>query len=54
MRIKLPRGRSLEGPMLSGFETERDRLDGIMANRPGGRPPAQASKSQKTAEAADR
>lgn len=51
MRIKLPRGRSLDGPMLAGFETERDRLDGIMANRPGGRPPAQVSRSQKTAEA---
>ena len=54
MRIKLPRGRSLEGPMMAGFETERDRLDGIMANRPGGRPPAQASKSQKTAEIGER
>ena len=54
MRIKLPRGRSLEGPMMAGFETERDRLDGIMANRPGGRPPAQASKSQKTAEVGER
>jgi murein DD-endopeptidase MepM/ murein hydrolase activator NlpD len=54
MRIKLPRGRSLDGPLLASFEAERDRLDGIMANRPGGRPPAQASKSQKTAEASDR
>ncbi len=54
MRIKLPRGRSLDGTLLASFETERDRLDGIMANRPGGRPPAQASKSQKTAEAGDR
>ena len=25
MRVKLPRGRSLEGPMLTGFEKERDR-----------------------------
>jgi murein DD-endopeptidase MepM/ murein hydrolase activator NlpD len=33
MRIKLPRGRSLEGPMLTGFEKERDRLDAMMANR---------------------
>ena len=27
MRIKLPRGRALEGPMLATFEKERDRLD---------------------------
>ena len=33
MRIKLPRGRSLDGPMLAGFEKERDRLDGMMNNR---------------------
>jgi murein DD-endopeptidase MepM/ murein hydrolase activator NlpD len=35
MRIKLPRGRSLEGPILAGFEKERDRLDGMMNNRGG-------------------
>jgi murein DD-endopeptidase MepM/ murein hydrolase activator NlpD len=33
MRIKLPRGRSLEGPLLTGFERERDRLDGMMSGR---------------------
>ena len=33
MRIKLPRGRSLDGPMLTGFEKERDRLDAMMNNR---------------------
>jgi murein DD-endopeptidase MepM/ murein hydrolase activator NlpD len=33
MRIKLPRGRSLEGPMMNGFEKERDRLDAMMSNR---------------------
>ena len=33
MRIKLPRGRVLEGPVLAGFEHERDRLDGMMAQR---------------------
>ena len=33
MRIKLPRGRSLEGTMLSGFEKERDRLDVMMTGR---------------------
>jgi hypothetical protein len=36
MRVKLPRGRSLEGTMLGGFEKERDRLDGMMNNRGGG------------------
>ena len=35
MRIKLPRGRSLEGPLLSSFEKERDRLDAMMSNRGG-------------------
>ena len=35
MRIKLPRGRSLEGPMMASFEKERDRLDGMMSNRNG-------------------
>lgn len=33
MRIKLPRGRSLEGGMLTAFEKERDRLDTQMNNR---------------------
>ena len=33
MRIKLPRGRSLDGPILAGFEKERDRLDGMMTGR---------------------
>jgi murein DD-endopeptidase MepM/ murein hydrolase activator NlpD len=33
MRIKLPRGRSLEGPMMGAFEKERDRLDAQMSNR---------------------
>ena len=36
MRIKLPRGRSLEGPMMAGFEKERDRLDAMMIGRGGG------------------
>jgi murein DD-endopeptidase MepM/ murein hydrolase activator NlpD len=34
MRIKLPRGRELRGPMLAAFEQERARLDGIMARKP--------------------
>jgi murein DD-endopeptidase MepM/ murein hydrolase activator NlpD len=36
MRIKLPRGRSLDGPLMASFEKERDRLDAMMANRNGG------------------
>jgi murein DD-endopeptidase MepM/ murein hydrolase activator NlpD len=34
MRIKLPRGRVLEGPLLANFDKERERLDGIMARKP--------------------
>ncbi len=34
MRIKLPRGRELSGPMMASFEQERDRVDGIMARKP--------------------
>jgi murein DD-endopeptidase MepM/ murein hydrolase activator NlpD len=33
MRVKLPRGRSLEGPMLASFEKERDRIDAQMNSR---------------------
>jgi len=33
MRIKMPRGRSLDGPLLASFEKERDRLDTMMTNR---------------------
>lgn len=33
MRIKLPRGRVLEGPVLAGFERERERLDNLMTRR---------------------
>jgi murein DD-endopeptidase MepM/ murein hydrolase activator NlpD len=34
MRVKLPRGRSLEGPVMANFEKERDRVDGMLATRP--------------------
>jgi murein DD-endopeptidase MepM/ murein hydrolase activator NlpD len=34
MRIKLPRGRALEGQVLANFDRERERLDGIMVQRP--------------------
>ena len=41
--------------MLASFEAERDRLDTMINNRPGGtRPQPQAAKSQKTAQASDR
>ncbi len=35
MRIKLPRGRALDGPVLANFEQERDRMDGMMTRGPG-------------------
>ena len=34
MRIKLPRGRVLEGALLASFDQERERLDSIMARKP--------------------
>ena len=34
MRIKLPRGRELQGPILTTFEQERERLDSIIARKP--------------------
>jgi murein DD-endopeptidase MepM/ murein hydrolase activator NlpD len=36
MRVKLPRGRSLEGPIIASFEKERDRIDGMLNARNGG------------------
>jgi hypothetical protein len=36
MRIKLPRGRSLDGPLIASFEKERDRLDAMMTSRGAG------------------
>ena len=36
LRVKLPRGRSLEGAVMAGFEKERDRLDAQMSNRGSG------------------
>jgi murein DD-endopeptidase MepM/ murein hydrolase activator NlpD len=35
LRVKLPRGRSLEGPMMANFEKERDRIDSMMTGRNG-------------------
>jgi murein DD-endopeptidase MepM/ murein hydrolase activator NlpD len=37
MRIKLPRGRSLDGTVMTTFEKERERLDGMMSGRGGAR-----------------
>jgi hypothetical protein len=34
MRVKLPRGRELQGPVLAAFERERSRIDGIMTRAP--------------------
>jgi murein DD-endopeptidase MepM/ murein hydrolase activator NlpD len=34
MRIKLPRGRELQGRVLAAFEQTRERLDGILARKP--------------------
>ena len=35
MRIRLPRGRVLDGPVLANFEKERDRVEGMMNRKPG-------------------
>ncbi|MGA7803299.1 peptidoglycan DD-metalloendopeptidase family protein [Bradyrhizobium sp.] len=35
MRIKLPRGRALEGAMIASFEKERDRIDTMLNGRAG-------------------
>ena len=59
MRIKLPRGRSLDGPVLASFEAERDKVDALM-NRPSGRlaenvpPPAAPRREAVRREAARR
>ncbi len=37
LRVKLPRGRALEGTMMTSFEKERDRLDAMMSGRNGAR-----------------
>jgi hypothetical protein len=35
MRVRLPPGRVLEGPILAGFEKERERIEGIMSRKAG-------------------
>jgi len=37
MRIKLPRGRVLEGPLFASFEHQRNELDALLASRASGR-----------------
>ena len=47
-RIKLPRGRSLEGPVLASFEKEREKIDGMMSRplaQDGGIAPLRAAHS---------
>jgi murein DD-endopeptidase MepM/ murein hydrolase activator NlpD len=34
MKVKLPRGRVLDGPALASFDSERNRLDGMMSQSP--------------------
>ena len=43
MRIKLPHGRELHGPMLAAFEEERDRIDRSWRTSPRVSPPAPRS-----------
>jgi len=54
MRIKLPRGRSLEGAVLAGFEKERDRLDTMMNNRGGAARISDATGSAGTRQSSNR
>jgi murein DD-endopeptidase MepM/ murein hydrolase activator NlpD len=46
MRIRLPRGRVLEGPILASFEKERDRMEGMMQQRKGAAPAKVAATSR--------
>jgi murein DD-endopeptidase MepM/ murein hydrolase activator NlpD len=41
LRIRLPRGRVLEGDYLASFDKERDRIDALLGNTPGAAPPSQ-------------
>jgi murein DD-endopeptidase MepM/ murein hydrolase activator NlpD len=46
MRIKLPRGRELDGTTLAAFEGERTRIDRILGNSPQTPRTAQLSNNQ--------
>jgi len=35
MRVRLPRGRVIEGPLLAEFERERTRIEEILSRAPG-------------------
>ena len=54
MRVKLPRGRVLEGPLLAGFDKERDRVDSIIAIEPARRAAPAGTLSAATAPSAAR
>jgi murein DD-endopeptidase MepM/ murein hydrolase activator NlpD len=45
MKVKLPRGRVLEGPLLAGFDEQRDKLDQILARAT---PPARVAQTAST------
>ena len=48
MKVKLPRGRVLEGPLLASFEEEREQLDQVLARAtPSARVAAQTTSSIK-------
>ena len=48
MKIKLPRGRVLEGTLLAGFEQERARLDAMMTARHARRATRKADSTRRT------
>jgi murein DD-endopeptidase MepM/ murein hydrolase activator NlpD len=45
MKVKLPRGRVLEGPVLASFEEQREKLDGLLARAS---PPARTAQASAT------
>jgi murein DD-endopeptidase MepM/ murein hydrolase activator NlpD len=51
MKVKLPRGRVLEGPLLAGFEEQREKLDQLLARAA---PPARVAAQTASAAAADK
>jgi murein DD-endopeptidase MepM/ murein hydrolase activator NlpD len=46
MKVKLPRGRVLEGPLLAGFEEQREKLDQVLARAT---PPARVAQTTTSA-----
>jgi murein DD-endopeptidase MepM/ murein hydrolase activator NlpD len=47
MRIKLPRGRVLDGPLLVGFERERERVDGMISRTQNRGPAVRAAEAER-------